>query len=162
MMMGRIISVFPENHLFRLKVNLYNKLGGLFIDPTAQIYSSVRFHTYPIIIGARSHIGSRVLFSGANGCTIEIGDDCDVAPDVVFLTGTHEIGMPPRRAGRGIANPIKVSNGTWIGARSLILPGVVVGECSIIAAGSVVNRDIPPNTLAAGVPAIIKKELPIQ
>lgn len=162
MNMGRLISLLPENHLFALKALLYNRIGGLNIDQTAMVYSSVRLFTYPIKIGARTHIGPRCLFTGANGCLIEIGSDCDIAPEVTFLTGTHEVGSMRRRAGPGLALPVRVGNGTWIGARSLILPGVVVGEGCIVAAGSVVTEDVPPHTLVAGVPAIVKKQLPVE
>ena len=69
------------------------------------LYSSVRRYTYPIKIGAQTHIGARCLFTGANGCLIEIGSDCDIAPEVVFLTGTHEVGSMRRRAEPGLALP---------------------------------------------------------
>jgi maltose O-acetyltransferase len=159
--MGRLISLLPESRFFALKALLYRRIGGLSIDRTAMLYSSVRLHTYPIKIGARTHIGPRCLFAGANGCLIDIGDDCDIAPEVAFLTGTHEIGPQKRRAGRGVGKAVRVGNGTWIGARSLVLPGVVVGAGSVIAAGSVVTRDVPANTLVAGVPADVKRSLPV-
>ena len=55
---------------------------------------------------------------------------------------------------------IVVGNDVWLGRDSLILPGVTIGEGAVVASGAVVTKDIPPYTLAAGVPAVVKKELP--
>ena len=112
MTMGRLMSLLPESRLFRFKALVYKTVGGLDIDPTARIYSSVRFHTYPVSIGARTHVGARRLFTGANGCAISLGSDCDIAPEVAFLTGTHDLGTYVRRAGREMAYPVRVGNGT--------------------------------------------------
>ena len=159
-LLGRFCSLLPESRLFKFKAVLYRSVGGLEIDPASRIYSSVRFGTYPISIGARTHIGYGCLFIGAIGCSISIGRDCDIAPEVIFMTGTHELGGQKRRAGKDVAYPIRIGDGTWIGSRAMILPGVEIGPGCIIAAGSVVNKSVPPNTLAAGVPATAKKLLP--
>ena len=159
-LMRRCVSWLPESHLFDVKARLYN-MAGLQINSSAHVYSSVVFSTYPVIIGARTHVGAFCVFTGATGCPIEIGSDCDIAPYVTFLTGTHDIGSKIRRAGQEKALPVKVGNGTWIGARSILLPGVTIGQGSVIAAGSVVTCDIPSNSLAAGVPALIKSQLHI-
>ena len=153
------LSFLPESRLFKLKVFLYNSFGGLEIHKSARIYSSVNFSTFPIRIGARSHVGANCIFIGSNGTEISIEDDCDIAPNVVFVTGSHEIGSHFRRAGVGMAKPIRIKKGTWIGARSLILPGVTIGEGCVVAAGSVVTKDVPSDTLVAGVPAIIKRKI---
>jgi maltose O-acetyltransferase len=156
---GFLISTLPESRLFRLKAFIYAHWLGLDIHPTAHIYSSVRFYTYPIHIGARTHVGFNTKFIGSNGTLIFLGDDCDIAPEVTFLTGTHEIGGQQRRAANGKALPIEIGDGCWIGARSIILPGVVIGKGSVIAAGSVVTQSFAANLLIAGVPAEIKKTL---
>ena len=162
MVMSRLLSLLPESRLFSFKAFLWRRLGRLDIDPSAHIYSTVRFCTYPISIGARTHVGARCLFTGASGCAISLGSDCDIAPEVAFLTGTHELGPHSRRAGREAAYPVRVGDGTWIGARSMILPGVVIGAGCIVAAGSVVTDDVPPNSLVAGVPAVVKKNLSVE
>ena len=90
---------------------------------------------------------------------IVIGNRCDIGPGVEIMTGSHEIGTSKRRAGKGIANPVFIGDGVWIGARSLILGGVTIGEGSVIAAGSVVTHSVGSNVLVAGVPARVKRIL---
>jgi acetyltransferase-like isoleucine patch superfamily enzyme len=82
-----------------------------------------------------------------------------VGPGVYFITGTHRIGSHTQRAGPVIAAPIRVGDGVWIGARAILLPGVTVGAGAIVAAGAVVTRDVPADTLVAGVPAQVKRSL---
>lgn len=91
---------------------------------------------------------------------ISIGSNCDIGPDVRLITGSHDIGNHDRRAGRGLALPISIGDGCWIGAGAMILGGVTIGPGSIVAAGAVVVDDIAPDTLSAGVPAIEKRILP--
>lgn len=90
---------------------------------------------------------------------VVIGARCDIGPDVSFITGSHLLGPASRRAGPGTALPIRIGNGCWIGASSRILGGVTIGDGAVVAAGSVVIRDVSANTLVAGVPAVIKREL---
>lgn len=90
---------------------------------------------------------------------IVIGNQCDIGPGVEIMTGSHEIGPSSRRAGRGTAHPVRIGDGVWIGARSLILGGVTVGDGSVVAAGSVVTQPVENNVLVAGVPACTKRNL---
>ena len=71
----------------------------------------------------------------------------------MFMCTSHKIGVPDRRAGDLTHNGIEIGDGCWLGARVLVLPGVKVGNGSIIGAGSVVTKDIESNVIAAGVPA---------
>jgi acetyltransferase-like isoleucine patch superfamily enzyme len=72
---------------------------------------------------------------------------------VTFQTGTHFIGDHDRRAGKGYNSDIKVGNGCWIGVRSTILPGISIGDGSVVAACACVARDVEKDTLVGGVPA---------
>ncbi|MGX6508892.1 DapH/DapD/GlmU-related protein [Rhodococcus sp. SJ-2] len=90
---------------------------------------------------------------------IAIGRKCDIGMDVLFVTSTHELGGPERRAGSASAKKIIVGDGVWIGARAVLLPGVTVGNGSIIGAGAVVTTDVPRNVIVGGVPATLIKEL---
>lgn len=86
---------------------------------------------------------------------IQIGNDVVISGNVIIIdTDGHVI----KEHGFTKTKPIKIGNHVWIGLNSIILKGVKIGDGAIIAAGSVVNRDIPENTLAGGVPAKILKE----
>ena len=88
---------------------------------------------------------------------IFIGNHVAVAPEVCFLAAGHDYSSLRRPR---IAASITVHDYVWIGARSIILQGVTIGEAAVIAAGSVVTKDIPPYTVAAGVPArVIKRRV---
>ena len=78
---------------------------------------------------------------------------------VMFVTSSHRIGMPGRRAGPLQHQPIKVEDGAWIGAGAMILPGCTVAQGCVVAAGAVVIRSCEPNGLYAGVPAKRIKDL---
>jgi maltose O-acetyltransferase len=84
---------------------------------------------------------------------ITIDDLVGCGHEVMFLTTTHEIGGEGRRSGPPVARPITVGRACWLGARAMILSGVTIGDASVVAAGAVVTKDVPPNTMVAGVPA---------
>ena len=110
-------------------------------------------------IGDRTWISPGVEFFTHLDAPIEVGSDCDIGPNCCFVTGSHDIAGPTRRAGVGWAAPINVGAGNWLGAKSMLLGGVTIGCGAIVAAGSVVTSAVPDNCLAAGVPAKVKKEL---
>ena len=96
---------------------------------------------------------------GYSNETIEIGDNVHIGMDVCFVCSTHKIGSKNQRAGECIYGSIAVGKGSWIGARTTILPGVKIGEGCVIAAGSLVNKDVPNNSMVGGVPAKFIKQL---
>jgi maltose O-acetyltransferase len=109
------------------------------------------------------HIGDRVSINrgvefysdyfGKN--RILIGSDVRIAPNVCFHASGHDISNLDYSHSGG---EIVVGNEVWIGAGVIVLPGVTIGDRSVIGAGSVVNRDIPADSVAVGVPAqVIKK-----
>ena len=86
---------------------------------------------------------------------IIIGSNCDISDRVSIFCGTHEIDeIGPRVAGNGIGKDIFIGNGVWIGYGALILPGVKIGDKAVIAAGSVVHKDVPAYTIVGGNPII--------
>jgi acetyltransferase-like isoleucine patch superfamily enzyme len=124
---------------------------------TSEIRPGVFFRDSEVSLGPGTLINHRCYFS--SWAPITIGRNCDIASEVMFGTVTHEIGPQTRRAGQLRSEPISVGDGSWIGARAVILPGVTIGAGCIVAAGAVVTRDCPPNTILAGVPATVRRQL---
>lgn len=157
----RIFAFFCVNHLlvgtrcFEAKRRLLN-FAGYEVGENTRVVGPVRC-TGNLRIGKNCWIGRSFTVHG-NG-TVEIGDNCDVAPEVSFFTGGHQIGTPERRAGLGQHYTIDVGNGTWIGARSTITNNITIGESCVLAACACVVKDIPENTLVGGVPARIIRVL---
>ena len=98
----------------------------------------------------------RVMCYG--GLTIE--SHVLLGPDVVFIDTNHrydDIDTPIAKQGLANPRPITVRQGAWLGARVMVLPGVVIGENAIVAAGSVVTKDVEPYAVVAGNPAKLIK-----
>ncbi len=151
------IWLLPTSGFFALKRFLL-KLSGIDIGFDTKINGHTWFYGRGnIVIGDRTWIGPGCRFYSTHGTTIHVGSDCDVAPQVAFVTGSHEFGTATRRAGHGYAQDIIVGNGTWLGARVTLLGGVTVGAGSFVAAGALVNSEVPPNSLVAGMPAKVKR-----
>jgi maltose O-acetyltransferase len=108
-------------------------------------------------IGEQSQI-SGPLYADVGAC-LRIGDRVYLGHHVTLLTIDHEIGPHEQRCGSRCVGPIRIEDGVWIGSRVTVLPGITVGAGAVIAAGSLVNRDVPPDTLVAGVPARVVRHL---
>jgi len=100
-------------------------------------------------IGKNVFINHACSFLDMGGITIE--DEVLIGPKVNLITENHPINPNERRS--LIAKPIVIKRKAWIGASATILPGVTVGENSIVAAGAVVSKDVPDNTIVGGIPA---------
>ncbi|CAL2082110.1 putative maltose O-acetyltransferase [Tenacibaculum sp. 190524A02b] len=113
-------------------------------------------HNFHCDFGYNIHVGAN-FYAGYN-CTIldmaevSIGDNCLIAPNVGIYTAGHTIN-PINRHKTGYAKPITIGNNVWIGGHCAIIGGVTIGDNSIIAAGSVVTKDVPKNTIYGGKPA---------
>lgn len=94
-----------------------------------------------------------------DGGEIFIGNHVFIGPSCGFYTATHPLDADRRNQGLEKALPIHIEDDVWIGANVVILPNVCIGKGSVIAAGSVVTHDIEAYSLAAGVPAEIKKKI---
>jgi acetyltransferase-like isoleucine patch superfamily enzyme len=108
--------------------------------------------------GTDIHIGSNVFIN--QNCTmydlggITIGDDVMIGPNVSLITSSHPL-APSQRREHVIAKPITISRNVWIAAGATVIGGVTIGENSVVAAGSVVTKDVPANVLVGGNPARI-------
>ncbi len=92
-----------------------------------------------------------------DGGGIYLGRNVFIGPFCGFYTATHPMNYADRNKGLEQARPIHIGDNCWFGANVTVLPGVTIGSGCVIAAGSVVTRDLPDNCLAAGVPAEVKK-----
>jgi maltose O-acetyltransferase len=110
-----------------------------------------------IRIGEDCYLNQRAFLD--NSAAITLGERVYFGPQVTVLTSTHELGAENQRAGDVSAAPVRIGAGSWIGARSTIMPGVTIGPGCVVAAGSVVTKDCEPNSLYAGVPAVLKRPL---
>ena len=159
--MKHSLTIWMINHLFRgtrcfaWKRTLM-RFAGYEIGEGTKIVGPV-VCTGHLRIGRNCWIGRSLEIHG-NG-TVTIDDNCDLAPDVTFLTGGHAVGDATRRAGAGATYSIEVGDGVWIGARATIGKNVKIGSGSVVAACACVMQDVAPNTLVGGVPAKIIKEL---
>ena len=122
--------------------------------------------------GSHTTIGDR-LFANFNltiqdDAPVTIGDDCNFGPNVTIVTPVHPMlpqernalldkdGNPRRFC---YAKPVRIGNSCWLGANVVVCPGVTIGDGCVIGAGSVVTRDIPPYTFAAGNPCRVIRPL---
>lgn len=129
---------------------LFSRLTGRPVDETFKAFPP--FYTdfgKNITIGKHVFINACCHFQDHGGVTL--GDGCLIGHDVVFATLNHDFN-PGNRAVMHPA-PIVLGQNVWVGSHSTILQGVTVGEGAIIAAGSVVTKDVPPRTIVGGVPA---------
>ncbi|NTX32447.1 sugar O-acetyltransferase [Burkholderia pyrrocinia] len=112
--------------------------------------------------GAGMKIGRNVFVN--QNCTfydlggLAIGDDVMIGPNVSLITSGHPV-EPSRRRDFVVAKPIAIERNVWIGAGATIIGGVTVGENSVVAAGAVVTKDVPPNTLVGGNPATVIRSI---
>jgi acetyltransferase-like isoleucine patch superfamily enzyme len=130
---------------------------NVLIDGKCSISFAARYSARPgLIIGDNTGIGHGCSFT--IGKQIRIGKHCRIAGNVMFLEAPgHPSDPVERRAGLPAPDnevrPIIVEDNVWIGGRAIIMPGVTIGRDSIVASGSVIMSDVPPNTLVAGNPA---------
>jgi len=108
-----------------------------------------------INIGKNVFINHACTFMDRGGITLE--DNVLIGPKVNLITTNHPINPAERRA--TISNPIVIKKGAWIGVGATILPGVTIGENSIVAAGAVVSKDVPDNVIIGGIPAKFIKSI---
>lgn len=142
---------------------LHNKIPGMFIlerNSSCEIGKFTAFAGARIVVneGARLKIGSGYMnYAAMIECfdSITIGDDVAISENVVIRdSDNHKL----IQDGYQSTQPIVIGNHVWIGMNSVILKGVTIGDGAVIAAGSVVTKDVPPASLVAGVPAKIKKK----
>jgi acetyltransferase-like isoleucine patch superfamily enzyme len=131
-------------------------------DRTARLHLAARVRLFPgvafylrepgarVALGERTYVGRRSEFHC--DIAIQVGSDCAISWDVQFIDSDQHV----LDGGRNAA-PIMIGDHVWIGQRATILKGVVVGDGAVIAAGSIVTKDVPARAVVAGVPARVVK-----
>ena len=108
-----------------------------------------------ITVGKNVFINEGCCFQDQSGITI--GDDCLIGQQVVIATLNHD--LSPKHRKDMLPAPVKIGNNVWVGAHATILSGVTIGDNAVVAAGAVVTKDVPSNTVVAGVPAKVIKTI---
>ena len=101
------------------------------------------------------NVDCKIMDSGK----VTIGDNVFIAPNVCIVTEEHAMDVRQRLAGLEYTHPVVIGDNVWICTGAIILPGVTIGANSVIGAGSVVTKDIPPGCLAVGVPCKVIREI---
>lgn len=135
---------------------LFSQLIGRPVDDSFMLFPP--FYTD---CGKNIHIGKQVFIN--MGCKFQdqggifIGDGTLIGHNVVLATLNHA--KSPKDRSTMIPAPIHIGNHVWIGSNATVLPGVTIGDGAIVAAGAVVTRDVPDNTVVGGIPARIIRQL---
>lgn len=112
---------------------------------------------YNIEVGENFYANHNLIILDGN--KVKFGDNVFIAPNCSFYTAGHPLDAETRNKGLEYAKPIEVGNNVWIGGNVVVLPGVKIGDNAVIGAGSIVNKDIPANTVAVGNPCKVIKEI---
>lgn len=133
-----------------------SEIIGTEIDSSTTIFPP--FYTNfgrSIRLGKNVFINHACSFLDIGGITIE--DDVQIGPRVNLTSENHPLDPDERKT--LLLKPIVIKRNAWVGAGATILPGVTVGENAVVAAGAVVSRDVPANTIVAGIPAKVVKTI---
>ncbi|MEV6600895.1 sugar O-acetyltransferase [Actinoplanes sp. NPDC051346] len=113
--------------------------------------------------GSRIRVGARTFANfgliALDVAPITIGEDVQLGTNVQLLTPTHPVDPEPRRAKWEAARPIVIGDNVWLGSGVIVLPGITIGENTVVGAGSIVTRDLPANVVAVGNPARVTRTI---
>jgi len=150
-----LVGLLPRMTFGWLRPALY-RLAGMRFGLRTRIYGKVEIEGVGAIVQhvtvGRECMFTTPLYLNASG-EIRIGNNVVIGHHVVIITDSHEMDSPRQRCGERYARPVVIEDGVWIGARATILPGVTLGTGCVVAAGAMVTKDVPRDTLVGGVPA---------
>ena len=137
--------------------------GRLRVADRVQLYSTLARTELVANDGATLEIGDRTLVNfGTSIVAVErvsIGADCHIGPHCMIMDTAFHVVDPDRRLERPRPEPVTIGDNVWLGARTIVMPGVPIGRDAVVGAGSVVTRDVPARALAVGSPARVVREL---
>jgi acetyltransferase-like isoleucine patch superfamily enzyme len=143
----KLISYFPSKHVRILGLRLL----GCRIGANVLMYYGLNvLSPWMLSIGRDTNLGFHVTLDARGGLTI--GESCNISSEAAIWTGSHELNAPDFANATG---PVVIGDRVWISYRSIVLPGVTIGEGAVVSAGAVVRKDVPPFAVVAGVPARI-------
>lgn len=166
-------ALLGNQHVYQDKMEEYNRTFPTEVERREQLLKEVfaeigegtkvetpihaNWGCHHVHLGKGLYINSNVTF--VDDDHIYIGDNSMVAPNVVFATAGHPILPILREHHYSYTLPIHVGRNVWIGSGVQIMPGITIGDNSVIGAGSVVTNDIPANVVAYGVPCKVMREI---
>lgn len=145
----------PSNTEKRMEIikKLFGKIGERFnIEPNFWCD-----YGYNIEVGNNFYSNHNLTILDV--CKVTFGDNVFIGPNCSFYTAGHPIDAETRNKGLEYGKKISVGNNVWFGGNVVVLPGVTIGDNAVIAAGAVVTKDVPANTVVAGNPAVVKKSI---
>lgn len=136
--------------------DMLGSVTGVPIDESTTVFPPLHTNYGRFIrLGKRVFINHDCTLLDLGGITIE--DDVLIGPKVSLISENHPLDPADRKS--LVVHRVLIKRNAWIGAGAIILPGVTVGENAVVAAGAVVHKDVPPNTVVGGVPARVLKQL---
>lgn len=112
---------------------------------------------FNISVGKNFYSNHNLVILDAN--KVVFGDNVFIGPNCGFYTAGHPLDAETRNKGLEYAKPIEIGNNVWIGGNVVVLPGIKIGDNTVIGAGSVVTKNIPSNVIAVGNPCKVIKEI---
>ena len=158
---NQLLSVLPNSGCQTFKTRLL-RWAGVKVGNNIEVFQGVKIQGVgEVEIGDKAFIGHEALLMVNEGSKIRIEEEAIVSSRTMIITGFHEVTPTEKRilSREGTTSCITVGNGCCVLAGSIVLPGVNIGEMAIVAAGSVVTKDVEPYTMVAGAPAVFKKKL---
>ena len=158
-----LAGLLPDFFSGSVRARLYRWAGfevgrGAFLMANLELASALPGFYAHLVIGSDVTIADHV---GINlDARVTIGNNVAIAPHVLIFTGSHRTGPGSQRLGEPTSLPVTIEDGAWVRLGAIILPGVTVGRGSIVAAGAVVMKDVPPNSYVEGNPAEVVHRLP--
>lgn len=153
-----IMLFIPATKLFKFKAILLRWCGAK-VGLNVRIVSSAKFYlSGELSIGDNTWIGHEVMIVGGQA-SVTIGKDCDIAPRVMLVTGSHKINDSNsyKVAGEGYSLPIEIGNGCWLCSNTTLLAGVTLGNKCLIGAYTLVNKSFADNSIVLGNPGVLKE-----